>query len=292
MKKYDKLEYVDRCPTIQGRKVEVTVKYDGSNGRLTHEDGDFMYGTRNQEQHDINDLTGIFNTAYIPIKKKIERLPEEVREELKSLLEYHVIFFEVCGRQNKHKLDYNWDMKFIVFDGWHKEECRYLPTTHPLIRRIIEILNFNIAEVLPFTTYKEGYEWIIEQDPDFVEGVVMKDYMNNERCKIVHPKNAEISSVKFAKKRGTDNHLESKFLFTHINDNRIEKAYNKIKAEEGLSGMRALGKTLQMIYKDLIEEGLVEFILNNKPDTIDLKYIRKQMPQIVRPIFMMMVQDG
>lgn len=54
MKKYDKLWYIDRYPEMNHQDdLEVTIKYDGSNGRLGCENGKIVFGTRNWYPYEI-----------------------------------------------------------------------------------------------------------------------------------------------------------------------------------------------------------------------------------------------
>ncbi|GAF88213.1 unnamed protein product, partial [marine sediment metagenome] len=138
--------------------------------------------------------------------------------------------------------------------------------------------------------YNTAYDWLMKQDSMVIEGVVLKDYETGERCKILHPKNNEMESSMFTKHKKAPNYNESKFLHTYITSNRIEKIYNKIKNDEGVTGMRAMGDLLRKMFEDLIIECLPEYILKNKPKNFDILYLRKHIPQLVKPIFMMLVQ--
>lgn len=290
MKKYDRIQYIRDVPDIRlSNDLEVSIKYDGSNGRISCEDGEIIYGTRNMESMDT-EFGGSLTNSYKRLNERILALSESNTETLKSILTEIVMYFELCGNLNTHKLRYNWDMKYILFDGWDKKEEKYISINDKRIQLLIPMLGLNTVEILGITNYDEAFEWIVEQDSMFIEGVVIKDYSTGERCKILHPKNSEIESVKFAKKKRTLNYNESKFMHKYITINRIEKIYNKIKAVEGDIGVRATGKVLSNLYKDIIEECLIEFIMTEKPDGLMFKYIRKSMPQIARPLFWSLIQ--
>jgi hypothetical protein len=289
MKKYDKIRYVDMYPEIRGKKVQVTVKYDGSNGRLTFADGHFWFGTRNTETKDTKDLPHGLGACFKELAAKVRTSPDF--KELSELLDGNVLFYEVCGRRNKHKLLYDWDIDYIAFDLWVDDEDRYVGFDDPRLARIIEIFGMTKAEVLEFDNYDDAWAWLQVQDGRKIEGVVVKDYATGMRCKALHPENPEIESSIFAKHRGTPNYWESKFIHKYLTWKRVEKKYHEAIIEDGVKGMQVMGFVLKRLYQDLIIECLPAFIIQEKPEGINIKYIRKHFPEIARPMIIKMVQD-
>jgi len=282
-------------PEIMDRPVQVTVKYDGSNGRLSFQDnnfgGHFRFGTRGTEASDVSTLPHGLGHCFELLAAKVYALNTEDYNELCNLLGHgNVLFFEVCGRENKLKLLYDWDIDYICFDLWDNMLGAYISKDHPTFARVLQILGLKHAEVLPFDNYKDAYEWLLTQNGSKIEGIVCKDYAGGLRVKALHPANPEIESSIFCAKKATPNYFESKFMHKYMTFKRVQKIYHDVCLENDVSGMKAMAGVLKGLFKDLIVECLPAFILSERFDGINLEYIRKHMPEIARPMVLALTQ--
>ncbi|MBD3194616.1 MAG: hypothetical protein GF317_06135 [Candidatus Lokiarchaeota archaeon] len=289
MKKYDKIRYIDEHPELLGKLgLVIEEKMDGSNGRLTYDGESFWYGTRNvqRKEKNLHNFQDRFLEYFAYIKNKIQQ--SDKQEKIKEILEEIVLFFELCGKNNMHKIPYDFDMKLVVFDGWDKQEEKYIPTSDERVLFLIRELNLERAIRLDLETYSKAKQWLYNQDPKKVEGVVIKNYNSNKRVKLVHPQNSEVESTIFQKHKGSDYYTESKFLHRYITQNRIEK----IMFKKDASQMEDIPVILKTLYKDLVYECIPPFIDTEKPDKLDLEYIRKTSSKIAVPLVREVIQDG
>lgn len=282
MKTYDKILYLEDNPEIKEKKVQVTIKYDGSNGRVSYKDGKFIFGTRKTESTNVDDLPHGLGLCFKNLASKIWNLSIEDRAELACLLEKSVLFFEVCGLDNKHRLMYPWDIDYIAFDLW--TGGKYVPFDDDRFTRVLEILKMRTAEILPIDNYLDAAGWIVKQNEAEVEGVVLKDYESGNRCKILHPRYKEIESSIFGAPRGTEHYLESMFIHKNVTAARVEKLYRAIVAEKGLTGMSATKTLLEDLWVDLVDECLPLFVKETNPKKMDFEFIRKNVPKLAVPL--------
>lgn len=292
MKKYDRIKYISDFPEMLDLEDLICeVKYDGSNGRMTMENENIIFGTRNLEGNEVTDKN--FLKFFEELRGRILSLDFDIKMELFELLEDYIIFFEMIGDDNLHKLHYDIKKDFIVFDGYNKANHEYISTDHLIIRRICELLNFKKAERLEFKTYNQAKEWLYKQDGMKVEGVVLKHYPLQLYCKILHPHNSEVESSKFKKSKKSShgkNYYDSLFLHTYITRNRIDKIMFNLK----VSKMENISEILKELWLDLIMECISPFIIkyNRDADKISIAYIKKNMPKVAVPIIKEIIQEG
>lgn len=292
MKKYDKIRYVSEFPEMLDiTELICEVKYDGSNGRMTFEDIGYIFGTRNLEGEEVSDTH--FLLFFDEIRAKIDKLSIEERLELIEILKEYVVFFEMIGEDNLHKLHYDIDKDFIVFDGYHKESHMYVSTDDKNINRVCELLNLTKAKRLEFKTYNQAKEWLYKQEGTKIEGVVLKYYPLQLYCKILHPENREIESAKFKKSktqaRGL-NYYDSLFLHTYVTKNRIHKIMFNLRATR----MQDIKQILHELWLDLIIECISPFIIkyHREAHNISLAYIKKNYPKIAVSFIKEIIQEG
>lgn len=293
MKKYDRIRYITDFPEMLDLDDLICeVKYDGSNGRITVEEGVFIFGTRNLEGIEITDKN--FLRFEKEIEDKIKELDAEEIVLLFELLDKFVLFFEMIGDDNLHKLHYDIKKDFIAFDGYDKSNHEYVSTENPYIDIICDLLNFKKAERLErFKTYNQAKEWLYEQDSKEIEGLVFKYYPLQLRCKALHPKNSVVESAKFKKSKKSahgKNYYDSLFLHTYITKNRVHQIMFNLKATK----MGDISIILKELWLDLIMECISPFIIkyHREADKISIAYIKKNMPKIAVSMIKEIIQDG
>lgn len=281
IKKFDKIRYIDTETSIlRAKDVIVEEKYDGSNGRITYHDGSFWYGTRNviRKEENLEKFQDQFLDYFVILKDRIHY--SENYKTIKKILKEIVLFFEMCGRHNILKIVYNKKIKFVVFDAWDKIEEKYISTDHPHVKFLIKELKLEKARRLPINSYLDAKDWIYQQDPKEIEGVVIKDYENDKRVKVLHPQNSEIESAIFTKMKDSSYYVESKFIHKYVTENRIKKIMNRLKAYH----MENISKVLKELHRDLIIECLPHYILSENIKGISIEYLKKNVPKVSVPI--------
>jgi hypothetical protein len=300
MKLYDKIRNIKDVEGMDREGLEITKKIDGSNARFTGECGMIVWGSRNQETVDYKQLSAPYNVIFKEIDEKIVALPHEYRNEIVQILEGMVIFGEMSGRLNRHKLDYPWDLQFIVFNGWDKQAEKYVSFSDPRVQNVMNALQLTHVEELPFTIYEEAVTWVKVQNPKDVEGFVAKDYKHQLMCKMYVPGNEEIESAKFVKHKRSPCYGESKFLHRYITRARIEKLLMKMMEGGQKPIMTYTPALLKALWNDMLFECLPEFLNEErvfrdvpaskndagedvkayKEEVFDIGYVRKELPQI------------
>ena len=291
MKKYDRIRYISDFPEMLDLDDLICeVKYDGSNGRITVENDVFIFGTRNLEGNEVTDKN------FLRFEKEIEAKIKELNTKefifLFELLDNIVLFFEMIGDDNLHKLHYDIKKDFIVFDGYNKDNHEYISTDHHDIDAICKLLKLKKAERLEFKTYNQAKEWVYKQDGKKIEGVVLKYYPLQLYCKILHPKNSEVESSKFKKSKKSShgkNYYDSLFLHTYITKNRVHKIMFNLKATK----MEDISIILKELWLDLIMECISPFIIkyHREADKISIAYIKKNMPKIAVSMIKEIIQN-
>ena len=281
MKKYDKIRYPSFHPWMEERdNLHVTVKYDGSNGRLGVVDGKLYIGTRSSAVpvESVDKLPHGLGKHLAPLARKASGMHDDL---VHMIGEGNVIFFEICGAGNLHKILYPWDMKYIAFDGWFGG--RYVPPEDARAWTIIETLGMDVVERLPFTTVKEAKEWVEKQDHAKIEGVVCKDYETQVFVKYIHPKNSELASAIFAAPKSSPHYHESAMVHATCTPNRVEKVLKRVAIITGLEGKKLIGPALQALWDELVEEVLPAHVKEKRPPRLDLERARKMLPKVAVP---------
>jgi hypothetical protein len=300
MKQYDKIRRRKDVPEMPDVDLEITEKIDGSNGRFTIDNGGFIWGTRNTESTDFHKLSAPYNKMYEQIGMLFFSKGDVMLPMIEGLLNELVIFGEVSGRMNRHKLDYPWDLKFVVFDAWDKKEEKYVSISDPRVSVICHSLDLDRVPILPFSSFDDANEWVLKQDKFKMEGVVFKHYQTQTRCKSYVPGNEEIES---AKHRKETNYVESKLIHRYVTRARVEKILMKImEGQSPRSFMSYIPSMLKLMWNDICFECLPEFISEEsisvtslevkcekcgeivftpqKFERIDIGYIKKEFPKV------------
>ena len=313
MKQFDKIHRLKDVEGLRMDGLEITEKLDGSNGRFTMEGGVFRWGQRSPESLDFNIMSKPYNHIYKKIFETYMAISDARRDMVDEILNEIVIFGEVCGRLNRHKLDYPWDLEFKVFNGWDKKEFKYVSFMDPRVNIVIEELQLGRVKLLDIKDYNGATDWALKQDARAIEGFVAKDYENQLMVKFYVPGNEEIESAKFVKHRGAECYGESKFLHRYVTKARIEKILMKItEGQEKGNFMKYTAPMLKALWVDMLYECLPEFLSEErvwrdvpamknaegqdiapyKEEVFDIGYIRKHMPVIAVGIMKEIASDG
>jgi len=227
---YGKIPYLETFFEILDNPVVIFEKLDGSNVQIRKEGKDVLFGTRSNFLSEKN-IRAIWMRDFLRwgrIHKDIlSRVPEKI-----------IIFGEWVA--NQHVLDYDWDKinRFYFIDlGYISEDEKLIFYNFSEARDYLSFWGIDeIMEVLlPLAEGKFSFEQIkklanqrsqlVKRERNLLydgkmEGVVIKDYVNQRFAKYLNPEFSEIR-------------IEENKLHRYLNENRFIKVAAKLYEKEG-----------------------------------------------------------
>lgn len=292
MKKFIKIRGFDHRDTfgIFSKKGYLSKKADGSCTRVQRidEEGNFIIGSRTVEY-----------PKKPPPPKSKKRVVwnefwdflEERKEGLKALPLHWVVFGELVGARNKHRLPYPFPLDFQVFDVWDDEAARFLrfdewePTIEKTGLTIIEhdymncsydIINNLMKSLIPREHLFEGYVFKTYHE-SFYDGILYG--------KAVHEDVHKIKSARFPKTNGPNMYKEErKLLDQWILRGRVQNVMHAgLDAGKEDVGMGMMQWLSRAVWEDALAEELVTYVLQKRRKFLhlNLDWMRSKANKLV-----------
>lgn len=275
-KKYQHLERFGTTSVegIERGVVHVFPKLDGANGSIWIENGEIKAGSRNRELTLENDNAGFY--AWVLKQENIKKLLLQ-RPYLTLYGEWLVPHSLKTYRENSWR-------KFYVFDVLYGEDLMH----YDVYSKVLD--TFEIEYVPPICTINNGSEEQIRKqllkntyliDDGVGEGIVLKNYSYENRygknvfAKIVTSEFNELHKKAMGAPdlRGKLTN-EVRIVDNYLTEAFIEKEFYKFKNKNGFES-KDTRHLMELIFKELISEEIVNIVEKLKNPTIDFKELKR-----------------
>lgn len=256
--KYPKIPYAEDFPKIFGQEGYVFEKVDGGLSQVRNTDAGLFGGSK------ANFLVGdITKAAWFPkflrwmrSNYTLNNLPTDVimfgewakggrlSYDKDRLNRFYFIDLGFVNENKVHIFDYEESLNYLR--SWGIEGVDIL---HPLKKAV-----FDEADLKEFVLSARS-----QLGGERIEGVVMKNYKNQQFAKYLHPKYSEI--------REEEKTLEKKF----INTPRVRKALIRLKEESGIDKPSLEDLALEIV-RDIEEESEISFSTEAVMEVLGFKH--------------------
>jgi len=266
--KYPKIYRYDSryCDELFDDEVEISLKKDGSNFRFSWTGTELVWGSRK---------------VLKPTGKPFNSAKEYVEERAKELPTNWIVFGEVIGGINQHRIVYKGiHIDVVVFDVYDIHTERFLPSKEWMER--IKSVGFNTVEILDTQDVNEALDEARRRNE---EGIVIKNYSNQVFGKAVLENFKAKKSAKSPLQQ-PDKKYERMFLIQTVTEHRVSNIIHALQDEGKFEwSMKSMPTLIKAVYEDIIEEELVDFIMDHpKIDSFSFKHVKKALGGMVAGI--------